>query len=94
MELCCLSKNIYLRSPNRNRTAECQPDKTPIEVNHRLTLNEDEQQANTGNYKRLVGNLIYLVHTHPNISYAVNTLSQFMHSPIISHLQAAHWVLR
>ena len=72
----------------------CQLAKTPIEVNHKLTLNKDEQETDIGNYQRLIGRLIYLAHTRPDISYVVNTLSQFMHSPRISHLQAAHRVLR
>ena len=72
----------------------CQPTKTPIEVNHKLTLNKDEQETDIGNYQRLIGRLIYLAHTRPDISYVVNTLSQYMHSPRISHLQAAHRVLR
>ena len=69
---------------------DCQPAKTPVEVNYRLTLKEDGQETNIGNYQRLVGRSIYLSHTRPNISYVVNILSQFMHSPRVSHLQAAH----
>ena len=72
----------------------CQPAKTPIEVNHKLTLNKDEQETDIGNYQRLIRRLIYLAHTRRDISYVVNTLSQYMHSPRISHLQAAHRVLR
>ena len=72
----------------------CQPAKTSIEVNHKLTLNKDEQETNIRNYERLIERLIYLAHTHPDISYVVNTLSQFMHSPRISNLHAAHRVLR
>ena len=67
---------------------------TPIEVNHRLALKEDEQEINIGNYQRLVGKLIYLSQTRLDISYVVNILSQVMHSPRISYLQAAHSVLR
>ena len=73
---------------------DCRPAKTPMEVNHKLNLNENEPETNAGEYQRLVGRLIYLAHTRPDISYAVNILSQFMHSPRLSHLQAAHRVLR
>ena len=73
---------------------DCQPAKTPIEVNLRLTLKEDEQETNIGNYQIIVGRLIYFSHTRPNISHAGNILSQFMHSPRVSHLQATHRVLR
>ena len=63
-------------------------------MNHRLTLKESEQKATIGNHQRLVGRLIYLSHTRSDILYAVKILTRFMHSPKISHLQAAHWVLR
>ena len=60
---------------------ECRPTKTPMEVNHKLTLNDDEPETNAGEYQQLVGRLIYLAHTRPVISYVFNILSQFMHSP-------------
>nr|GEZ18046.1 ribonuclease H-like domain-containing protein [Tanacetum cinerariifolium] len=47
----------------------------------------------TGNQK-LVGILIYLTHTRPDISYFIHCLSQHMHSPLKSHLQSALNVLR
>ncbi|XP_019161369.1 PREDICTED: uncharacterized protein LOC109157715 [Ipomoea nil] len=40
-------------------------------------------------FRRLLGLLQYLVITRPDISYAVNRLSQFMHSPTELHWQAA-----
>ncbi|GJR20152.1 putative RNA-directed DNA polymerase [Tanacetum coccineum] len=43
---------------------------------------------------RLVGKLIYLTSTRPDIAYAVHYLSQFMHSPLNSHLNVAMGVLR
>ena len=74
--------------------ADCQPAKTPIEVKHGLTWTVNELEANIGSYQRLVGKLIYLLHTRLDIAYAVNCLSQFMHNPRLSYLQPVHRVLR
>lgn len=45
-------------------------------------------------YHRLLGLLQYLVLTRLDISFAMNRLSQFMHSPAVSHWQAAKRLLR
>lgn len=36
-------------------------------------------------YRRLIGKLIYLTITHPNISYAIGLLRQFNHEPRMVH---------
>ena len=67
---------------------------TLIETNHRLTRNEGDPKIEVGSYQRLIGKLLYLSHTWPDISYHVNVLTQFMNSPQRSHYQAALRVLR
>lgn len=47
----------------------------------------------TGRFQRLVGKLIYLSHTRPNIEFAVSCISQFMHSPTEEHMEAIHSVM-
>ncbi|RDX67696.1 putative mitochondrial protein, partial [Mucuna pruriens] len=48
----------------------------------------------TSHYQMLVGKLIYLSHTPPDIAFAVSLVSQFMHSPYEEHLEAVHIILR
>ena len=46
-----------------------------------------------GKYQRLVGKLIYLSHTRPNIAFVVGVVSQFMHVPRETHLEAVFRIL-
>ena len=54
------------------------PVATPIEQNHKLSEALGEKKVNRKMYQWLVGRLIYLAHTGPNIVYSVNVISQFM----------------
>ncbi|KAK5845013.1 hypothetical protein PVK06_001165 [Gossypium arboreum] len=72
----------------------CKPTKTPIEVNHRLGNALEDAIVDKRSYQRLVGKLIYLSHTRPDIAYAVGVVSQFMHNPKESHLRAVYQILQ
>ena len=50
----------------------CKPANTPIEPNHKLGDNNSDASVDQGNYQRLVGQLIYLSHTRPDIAYVVS----------------------
>lgn len=50
--------------------------------------------TNKERYQRLVGKLIYLSHTRPDIAYAVSLISQYMHNPSEDHMDAALRILR
>jgi len=51
--------------------------------------NAEDVEVNKEMYQRLVGKLIYLSHTRPDVAFAVSLVSQFMHQPKEIHLQAA-----
>ena len=73
---------------------DCKPADTPMVVNHGLQIKEGAAPANQGQYQRLVGKLIYLSYTRPDIAYAVGVISQFMHKPQTDHMEAALRIVR
>lgn len=58
---------------------------TPTDNGSKLCL-DGEVLTNVGMYQMLVGKLIYLTVTRPNIPYAVSLVSKFMHDPKKSHI--------
>ncbi|GKD22240.1 retrovirus-related pol polyprotein from transposon TNT 1-94 [Tanacetum coccineum] len=70
------------------------PTPFPLPQNLKLALNKGNPIADAKSYKRLVGRLLYLSMTRPDISYAVQHLSQFVSSSKEPHLQAAMHLLR
>jgi hypothetical protein len=72
----------------------CKATNNPVEVNVKLGVDSESPLVDKGRYQRLVGQLIYLSHTRPNIAYAVSVVSQFMHSPRESHMEAVYRILR
>uniref|UniRef100_A0A8R7TS16 Mitochondrial protein n=1 Tax=Triticum urartu TaxID=4572 RepID=A0A8R7TS16_TRIUA len=72
---------------------DCKPASTPIEANHRIKADMGDP-VDKGQYQRLVGRLIYLSHTRPDIAYAVSIVSRYMHDPRSTHLNAAYRILR
>ncbi|GAV76367.1 hypothetical protein CFOL_v3_19842, partial [Cephalotus follicularis] len=47
-----------------------------------------------GRYQRLVGKLIYLAHTRPDIAYAVSVVRQYMHNPYSIQMDSVIRILR
>ena len=65
-----------------------------MEQHLHLLPNDGTPFLDPSTYQRLIGRLLYLTVTRPDIQYAVNTLSQFMQLPRSTHLDATHRVLR
>ena len=71
----------------------CKPVSTPMDPNHKLGEAKEEPMVDKRMYQRLVGRLVYLAHTRPDIAYSVSVINQFMHDPREPHLQATYRVL-
>ena len=72
----------------------CKPVLTLLPTSLKLELTSGDPLADPHAYRRLVGSLQYLALTRPDISYAVNRLSKFMHRPTSEHMQAVNRVLK
>ena len=67
---------------------------TPVELNAHLTPTGGKPLSNPSLYKRLVGSLVYLIVTRPDISYAVHQVSQYLCAPRSTHYAAVLRILR
>ena len=72
----------------------CKPADTLMDTNVKLDSKKASKLIDKGRFQRLVGKLIYLSHTRPDISFAVSYVSQFMHAPTEEHMNAVTQVLR
>lgn len=73
---------------------DARPADTPMIQNHKLDFIQGAPSADREQYQRLVGKLIYLSHTRPDIAYAVGVVSQFMHNPQKHHYEAVIRIMR
>lgn len=73
---------------------DCKPVDTPTIQNQKLGGDSDSAPTNKEQYQKLVGKLIYLSHTRPDIAYAVSVVSQYMQNPSEVHMDAVIRILR
>ncbi|XP_019195635.1 PREDICTED: uncharacterized protein LOC109189299 [Ipomoea nil] len=79
---------------HESRFLSCKPASTPMITGQRLDKGDGVALSDPGSYRQLVGRLLYLTATRPEISYAVQQLSQFVDVLTSTHMSAAHHVLR
>ncbi|KAE8731219.1 Detected protein of unknown function [Hibiscus syriacus] len=71
----------------------CKPVATPIDPNQKLEKEDGVEPVDKNRYQKLVGKLIYLDHTRPDIAFVVSLVSQFMHCPSERHFKAVYRIL-
>ncbi|XP_028181540.1 uncharacterized protein LOC114368492 [Glycine soja] len=72
----------------------CKPSSTPMDSSLQLHNDSSGFLDDPLSYRRLVGRLVYLTSTRPDIAFATQQLSQFMSKPTKAHHAAAVRVLR
>ncbi|CAL9016013.1 unnamed protein product [Prunus brigantina] len=72
----------------------CKTVATPFITNEKLRKEDGSSKANESVYRSLIGSLLYLTTTRPDIMYATSLLSRFMQNPSQIHYGAAKRILR
>ena len=72
----------------------CKPTATPMNQKDKFSKEDETARVNEEKYRSLIGCLLYLTATRPDILYATNLLSRFMHCLSELHMRAAKRILR
>ncbi|KAI5342232.1 hypothetical protein L3X38_010107 [Prunus dulcis] len=73
---------------------DCKSVVSPLVASERLCKEDGSEAANENEYRQIVGSLLYLTATRPDIMFASSLLARFMHNPTRKHMGTAKRVLR
>ena len=73
---------------------DCKAMATPMASNLKLLSDASSELVDAMMYHQMIGSLMYLMNTRPNICFVVNTMSQFLIDPRHVHLIDAKHILR
>jgi hypothetical protein len=74
--------------------AYCKAAATSMEERFRLSRDSTVEEVDATLYRRIIGSLRYLIHTWPDLTYAVGYVSRFLERPTEEHLQTVKKILR
>lgn len=72
----------------------CNAAASPIEVNLKLTSDEDGEIVDETLFKQIIGSLRYICNSRPDLSFCVGLISRFMGKPRKTHMMAVKRILR
>ena len=73
---------------------ECKPIKTPMPTNRHLDLDEGDNTVDQTLYRYMIGSLLYLTASRPDIMFSVCMRARFQANPKETHLIAIKRILR
>ena len=70
------------------------PTSIPMDPTAKLSIYDEDILHDATPYRRLIGRLLYLTISRPDITFVVHKLSQFMAKPTLSHMNAVNYLVR
>lgn len=74
--------------------ADCKPIATPMATTSSLGPDEDGEEVDQREYRSMIGSLLYLTASRPDIHFSVCLCARFQASPRTSHRQAVKRIFR
>ena len=87
-------RNFTMKLLKKFAMENCKPVSIPMVAGQKLMKDDAAPKADGRMYRSLIGSLLYLTATRPDIVFTVNYLSRFMQNPSQNHYVAAKRVLR
>ncbi|KAK9756213.1 hypothetical protein RND81_01G081400 [Saponaria officinalis] len=78
----------------RFKMDKCKVMSTPLVINEKLSKEDGAEKADPSTYRGIVGCLLYLTASRPDLMFSSSLLSRFIQSPSQLHHSAAKRVLR
>ena len=73
---------------------DCKEAATPIATNCLMDADEAGNQVDSTKYRGLIGSLLYLTASRPDIQFGLCLCARFQSNPKESHFKAAKWILK
>ncbi|GJT57560.1 retrovirus-related pol polyprotein from transposon TNT 1-94 [Tanacetum coccineum] len=73
---------------------ESKPMKTPMSSDTKLTKDEECESVDSTKYRGMIGSLLYLTASRPDIMFSVCLCARFQEAPKTSHLEAVKRIFR
>ncbi|WVZ97695.1 hypothetical protein U9M48_043209 [Paspalum notatum var. saurae] len=76
------------------KMGDCKPISTPMSMNEHLDVDVDGKPVDQSTYRSMIGSLLYLTASRPDIMFSVYLCARFQAAPKESHLTAVKRILR
>ncbi|KAF2310335.1 hypothetical protein GH714_007869 [Hevea brasiliensis] len=79
---------------NKFKMEQCKPIATPLVQNVKFIGDDGQAKVDASVYRSMIGSLLYLTATRPDLTFPASLLSRFVHSPTLNDLAAVKSVFR
>ncbi|GKC81713.1 retrovirus-related pol polyprotein from transposon TNT 1-94 [Tanacetum coccineum] len=79
---------------NKFGLEDSKPMKTPMSSDTKLTKDEEYESVDSTKYRGMIGSLLYLMASRPDIMFSVCLCARFQEAPKTSHLEAVKHIFR